>query len=164
MSQHCFEFQLVWQNLSETLKQEVTQFWVTEGALPNAQAAQARLPQLMYLVRDQTGKLIAASSVFEQYNEQLKNHFYYMRAFITPPYRDSELGQELVVKIRDYFNESFKAGKQTKNIGLMTEVVDKEQQKKYNDAIWGKSGMVYVGKTSSSAQQRVFYFTDARII
>jgi len=163
MSRNNFEFQLVWQNLTETLKQEVTQFWISQGALPNEQAAQARLPQLMYLVRNSSGQLIASSSVFEQYNEQLKNHFYYMRAFTTPTFRDSDLGQELVVKIRNYFNEQFKSGQQTKNIGLMMEVADKEQQLKYNDAIWEKSEMVFVGKTSAGAQQRVFYFTDARI-
>lgn len=163
MRQNNFEFQLVWRNLDEALKQEVTQFWITEGALPNEQAAHARLPQLMYLVRNNSGQLIAASSVFEQYNEQLKNYFYYMRAFIAPLYKDSEVGQELVLKIRDYFNEQFKSGLKPKNIGLMMEIIDKEQQKKYNDAIWEKSEMVYVGKTSAGAQQRVFYFTNARI-
>lgn len=163
MNQNNFEFQLVWQNLDEALKREVTQFWISEGALPNEQAAQARLPQLMYLVRNSSGQLIAASSVFEQYNTQLKNHFYYMRAFIAPAYRDSDLGQELVLKIRDYFNEQFKSGLNTQNIGLMLEIIDREQQQKYNDAVWEKSEMVYVGKTSAGAQQRVFYFTDARI-
>ena len=87
-----------------------------------------------------------------------------MRAFVPARYQDAGIAEEIVVRIRDYFNEQFVKGQQSKNIGLMMEVVDPAHQQKYNDAIWGKSGMVFVGKSPSGAHQRVFYFTDARIL
>jgi len=86
-----------------------------------------------------------------------------MRSFIPTRYKDTEIGQQLIVHIRDHLNEAFVAGAQRQNIGLMMEVQDPVLQQKHNDAIWPQSGMVFVGKTAQGAHQRVVYFNDAHI-
>lgn len=158
-----FQYQRVWQTQDEALKREITAFWIQEGAMANSDAAQSRLPQVMFLAREESGAIAAVSSIYEQYNEQLKNNFYYMRAFIPARFQETNIGPQLIVHIRDYLNEAFVSGSQRKNIGLMMEVQDSAHQKKYNDAIWPESGMVYVGKTAQGAHQRVVYFSDAHI-
>lgn len=160
---HNFTYQVVWQNISDSLKQEITSFWIAEGAMRDSASAAARLPQVACLARDESGALAAVSSIYEQYNKQLRNHFYYMRAFIPARFQDTEVGQHLIIHIRDLLNEAYVSGSQRKNIGLMMEIQDPIQQQKYNDAIWPTSGMVYVGKTEQGAHQRVVYFTDAHI-
>jgi hypothetical protein len=67
-----------------------------------------------------------------------------------------------VVKIRSNFNKHFQSGQQTIKICLDIEIADKEEQK-HNNTICEESAMIFVGKTSSRTQQRVFYFTYARI-
>lgn len=160
---HNFKYQLIWQNINDELKEEITDFWIQEGAMADKSSAAARLPQVAFLAREENGAIAAVSSLYEQYNEQLRNHFYYMRAFVPPRFQDSAIGQQLIVHIRDHLNAAFIAGAQRKNIGLMMDVQDPIQQQKYNDAIWPLSGMVYVGKTPEGAHQRVVYFSDAHI-
>lgn len=158
-----FSYQQICHKLDDTLAQEITDFWIQEGAMSDPEAAKTRLPQVMFIARDENQAITAASSVYEQYNEQLKNHFFYLRVLIPQRFRDSDIGQQLVIRNRDFLNADFESGKQTKCIGLMMEVYDADIQQRYPDAIWPESGMVYVGKNAQGAQQRVFYFTDANI-
>jgi hypothetical protein len=158
-----FRYQCVWQTKDEALKQEITAFWIKEGAMANSAAAAQRLPQVIFLAREENGTIAAVSSIYEQYNEQLKNSFYYMRTFIPTRFQETNIAPQLIIHIRDYLNESFVSGSQRKNIGLILEVQDPVLQKKHNDAIWPESGMVYVGKNAQGAHQRVVYFSDAHI-
>lgn len=152
----------VWEEKTENLQNEIIEFWVTHGALSREQANE-RVKQVFCVGRDKTGKIAGVGTVYPQFNQQLENSFYYYRTFVAPDHRQTLFGTDLLMYARNYLNNLFVKGDNTRFIGMIVEVENEYLKKYRNDGVWPKSGFVYIGKNNRGDHVRVFYFDEARI-
>jgi len=158
-----FSIENVRSEKSPALKEEITAFWLHEGALGDRDATMQRVEQVIFIVRNEAGEIAGVCTVYEYYYKRLENYFYYYRTFIGAAYRKIQLAKILLRTTRDYLNRQFVSGENTRVIGMLL-VVENEMLKKYrNEAVWKKTGFVYIGKNSRGDHMRIFYFEGARI-
>ena len=158
-----FSYQQVLNNLSSELENEIIDFWFTEGAMNDRVAASERLKEVLFIARDQENKIVAASSSYKQHNEQLQNTFSYMRAFVPERFNETDIAQQLLLHVRNLLESEYQHGKLENSKGLLLEISQEAIHKRYPEAIWPESEMVYIGKNPTGAHQRVYYFKDAKI-
>ena len=163
MNNEQFKLQKVWQSLNKDLAEEITTFWMNNKALPSQKATMSRAGQVAYVARSSSGQIIAVTTAYPQYNEQLNNHFYYIRAFVADTSRRSHLGVELLRKVRSLFESLYREGVISPAIGLFMEVENPLLKQARNEAVWPTTGFVYIGDNAKGDHQRVYYFDGARI-
>lgn len=153
----------VWISKPPALKQEIIDFWMKEKALPTLEAAKKRVEEVALIAREESGNIIAISTVYEKFNKQLENFFYYYRSYVAPQARKSKLAASMIVETRDFLEANFIKKVKTRPIGMMVEVENKALQTYKNEAVWPLSKMVYIGRSEKGNHVRVYYFQDARI-
>lgn len=152
----------VWGRPVSAFRDDVLSFWKRHGG-PVGDVAEQRLKQLVYVVRNESGAVVGASTAFKGYVKQLRNHFFIFRLMIAPESRIPGLTSRLLVSTREYLELIHQQEGQDIPIGLLT-VVQNEKLKKFrNEAIWPASKMVYIGNTPEGHHIRVYYFKGARI-
>ena len=162
--QIAYGFDDVWGDKTPEVTEEIITFWLGEKALPTREAAEKRLEQVVYIVREpDNGAIVAVSTVYRQMNQRLGHPFYYFRCFVTEAHRRQLLAAQLLVRIRDKFNARFLAGEDPKAIGMIVEVENQALNERHRKAVWDHSGFVFIGYNQRSQQVRVFYFDGARI-
>jgi hypothetical protein len=152
----------VWKDKTEALQNEIIELWMTHGVLTREQATE-RVKQVFCVGRESSGKIVGVSTVYPQFNNQLENSFYYYRTFVAPDHRQTLLGTDLLMYTRNYLNDLFVKGDNTRFIGMIVEVENEYLKKYWNDGVWPKSGFIYIGKNNRGAHVRVYYFEGARI-
>lgn len=155
-----FSFENVWDAKSEPLKDEVVQFWLAHNALPLAEA-QRRVHEVVMVVREPQGRLVAVSTAARGFNPVIGSDCYYYRAFVAPAWRRTGLARALTIRVRDFFDERFDSRDPRAPIGLFV-VVENPHLKAMNLAVWPE-GFVFVGRSAEGHHLRVYYFHDARI-
>lgn len=152
----------IWEEKPEALQNEIIQFWLAHGALTREQAVE-RVKQVFCIGRDKSGKMVGVGTIYPQYNNQLENSFYYYRSFVAPDHRQAALGRHLLTYTRDALNEAFIEGNNMRCIGMLLEVENEFLKKSQNQAVWPRTGFVYIGKNNRGDHVRVYYFEGARI-
>lgn len=146
------------------LQAELIDFWVRTGALPTREQAEARVPQAMLLARAAVGgQIVAVSTVYVQFNQQLGHHFYYFRCFVEEAHRRSALAINLLTLVYDELNTRFVAGEQPQILGMVLEVQNAAINQHFTQAVWPRTGFVYIGRNAQGDYVRVAYFAGARI-
>jgi len=163
MNQENFSFQRVWQSLDKSLTEEIIAFWLSNAALPSRDAAEQRVTQVAYIARTPSGQIAAVTTVYLQLNEQLRNHFYYVRVFVADSARRSHVAEALVRKVQSHFGSLYQEGVLSPAIGLFMEVENAALKKFRNQAVWPSTHFVYIGDNARGDHQRVYYFDGARI-
>ncbi len=153
----------VWKNKTPELKEEIIDFWVSNKALRPGEHGRERVEQVFSVVRNEAGNIASICSIFVQFIEQLSNEFYCFRTFIAAPYRRSHIASIMIVNTRDFLNQRFAEGEQTKVIGMFVTAENEYLKKFRNQAIWPYSKFIYVGKNSRGDHLRVYYFDNALI-
>lgn len=155
-------FENVWGGDGSALKEPMLSFWKAHRGPVGDEAAE-RLKQLVFVVRDESGAIVGASTAFKAYVKQLRNYFFIFRLMIAPECRIPGLTSKLLVLTRDLLESICGEEVPDTPIGLLT-LVQNEKLKKYrNEAIWPASKMVYIGNTPDGHHIRVYYFKGARI-
>lgn len=153
----------VWRKANEQDKSDVRGFWIDQGAIQDNTVIEQRLPQLCVLARSGDGQLLGVTTVFEQYNEQLKNRFFNMRMFVGSDARRERIGFGLIHKLIETLESRFVSGEYQECIGVLFELENDALKKARNEAIWPTTGFVYVGNNARGDHVRVRYFKGARI-
>ena len=165
--QNQFEYLNVWKSKTPELAQEIVEFWLEEKAISSKQAARKRLPQVVHIAKNSSGKIAGLCSIFEQYSARLDNYFYFYRTFIAPPARRSRVAEELLVKTTEFLESRFVDRATTRCIGVMLQIESQILKVNRNQAVWSSPdshiNFVYIGKNRKGDHQRVYYFKDARI-
>ncbi|MCP4426250.1 MAG: hypothetical protein GY803_17300 [Chloroflexi bacterium] len=157
-----YRLENVWESKTNELRNEIIQFWLEHGALVARQQAGERVDQVIFVVRDQSDQIVAVNTAYQQYNQQLRNHFYYYRAFVSEPHRQSDLAAQLTLTACDYFNQQFLAGRNPQLIGVFTVIESAILRKHGTQAVW-RNTLIYIGQDSRGNHLRVFYFDGAHI-
>lgn len=156
-------FENVWQQERPEVREEVSQMWLRAQAFQSYDAAQERAAQLVYVVRNTSGQVVATSTGFKAYVAMLRNHFYAVRMMIDPEFRYPGLASKLMVLTRDHFQAIYTNETVDMCKGVITLVEHDGIREHMRDAVWPASQMVYVGKTKKGYPIRLYYFPGVRI-
>lgn len=153
--------QAVRRGIDEELGERVVRFWVDNGALAEP-TARARLADLVCVLLDSAGEVKGVNSVYEDHVGLIGNRtFWIYRTFLAPD-TDLELARPMIAAAREALEDEFQE-RGGGPIGLCVLVTDPEVIRRYPEAVWPDSEMLYAGYTREGAQVRVGYFEGAVI-
>ena len=154
----------LWGAKTAAVEEELITFWLRTGALPTREEAERRVAQVCFVVRTKADQLIVGiSSVYVQVNQQLGHPLYYFRCFVEERHRRASLAFHLLLAFRQELNTRFVKGETPQIIGMVIEVQNEALQQFRTEAVWPRSGFVYIGRNGRGDPVRVSYFDGARI-
>lgn len=117
-----FGLEVVWQNVTPELAEELTAFWLRERALPSPELAARRVQQVLVICREnKTGDIVGVSTAVKMAVPRLLNNVvYYYRHFVADAFRRQHIGTDLVVASRIHLNEQFTSGADRSANGFFT--------------------------------------------
>ncbi len=98
---HGYHLLEVWQKTTPDQCEEVSRFWLKEGALHNANQARERTQQLVTLVRDLSGALAGVSTAYVAGLGNTEIPHYFFRMFINTQNRRHMLAIRVALFSRD---------------------------------------------------------------
>jgi hypothetical protein len=158
-----FTIHNVWQQVDPILADEIATLWLDQKALPDRRQAIDRSQQVVFIARDEDGKIAGISTAYKQLNPQIEHYFYYMRAFVHPDYRQLGLVKKLSLAVIAFFEMRFHQGLDEEVVGVFSILENKNVQQHVRDAVVLPGGYVYIGKNERGHHQRVRYFEGAKI-
>lgn len=159
-----YQLDNVWGAKTPAVQAEIVTFWLRTGALPTQEEAEKRVDQVIFLARTAVEpQIVAVSSVYLQVNLQLGYPCYYFRCFVEESHRRASLALQLLLATRQALNARFISGENTQAIGMVIEVQNDALRQFRTEAVWPRSGFVYIGRNGRGDPVRVSYFDGARI-
>ena len=158
-------FENLWKKNDPVWHSKVQQLWKKNFPAMPQQTLTQRVHEVVFAITTTEGEVVAVSTAYKTYVEQLKNYLYGFRCFVDPAYRVPGLTTKILVETRDWLEEIHQTdGTETDRcIGVITMVENERLAKHRNEAIWRGSGMVYIGNTPQGKHLRVYYFKKALI-
>ena len=152
--------------LTPELKQEIIQFWVSEGALQPPQA-QARVSQVLQIIRqqgpeDQLGAIMGICTAELLFVEHMQISFFNYRSYIGQNYRSMGLVKALLASSYLLLNQDYASGKQTEALGLLLDI-ENPLLKQRKGAVWGNYKFTFIGLSPKGNHIRVAYFENAQL-
>ncbi|MEQ9402866.1 MAG: hypothetical protein RIM99_04710 [Cyclobacteriaceae bacterium] len=155
------QIDFVWQNLTDHLKKEVTDFWLAEKAL-NEEEANKRINQIVLIARGQKGEIIGVSSMVKRIYEPIGKCFWLFRAFVGEEYRRKGVVLNLISEAKKYLIDWYEKGNDPDVIGILLKVQSQILMKHFPEAIWPRTKFVFVGM-EDGCHMRVCYFDGAKV-
>ena len=147
------------------MHESIRKLWKRNFPAMTEVQAHARLKQVVFAIRNETGEVVGVSTCYKAYISQLENHLFAFRCFIDPAFRIPGLTSTLLVKTRDFLEQTTEQEVDEKErcIGMITLVENDRIMKFRNEAIWPASRMAYIGNSPKGYHIRVYYFKKALI-
>lgn len=158
-------FENLWKKNDPVWQAKVKQLWTKNFPAMPDQMLSERLHQVVFAITTGDGNVVAVSTAYKTYLDQLKNHLYGFRCFIDPGYRIPGLTTKILVRTRNWLEEIHEQDgtEHDRCIGVATLVENDRLMKYRNEAVWRGSGMVYIGNSPQGKHLRVYYFKKALI-
>lgn len=137
-------------------------FWVAERALPNAQAARARVGQVVMYARDGEGAIAAVCTAQPQTPPQLGQPVYFYRSFVAPAWRRSLVVFRLLKKAVALLEDDARAH-DWPCIGVLLELENQRFGEKGRMPVWPGINFTYIGKSPRGLECRIHWFSGARL-
>lgn len=158
-----FTIHNVWQQVDPVLAGEIATFWLEQQALVERRQAVERAQQVVFIARNEAGKVVGIMTAYKGFNQSLEHYFYYTRAFIHEDYRRLSLMKRFSFAVVAFFEMRYFMGLDPEVIGMYSEVENLALQKNIRDAIVDLGDYVYIGKNARGDHLRVRYFKGAKI-
>lgn len=165
-----YQVEAVWPSPSEAVRQEVVDFWVAEGALPDRGAASERSHQLLVVARESSGRVAGVSTALPVHVKRLGFKCFFYRTFVGHAHRSvglrsTGLWRQILLESHRLLNDRFQVGYDQDVLGIYMEIENHNVMRTLNEAVWQSGGMnvVYVGRTATGRHTRVWYFDGARV-
>jgi hypothetical protein len=139
---------------------DVVALWVSQGVLPQAEARR-RADEVMLVAIGDDGRLAGVTTRYLKHNEQLRMDLWYIRAFTASAYRKSAIATALAVRGREWLEQRFVSGQDTRAQGLIYEVESELLKRIFPNAIWQPADVLFIGENAQGAHVRVHYFAGA---
>jgi hypothetical protein len=139
---------------------DVVALWVSEGVLPEAEARR-RVDEVMLVAIDDKDRVAGVTTRYLRHHEQLRMDLWHIRAFTAATHRKSAIATALAVRGREYLEEAFVSGRDTRAGGLIYEVESELLKRIFPNAIWKPADVLYIGDNDKGAHVRVHYFAGA---
>jgi GNAT superfamily N-acetyltransferase len=160
---HKVTFENLWQKDLGELKREIITIWKQYHPEMEAQHADERARQIVFVIKNEFDQVVGISTAFKAYIKQLRNYLYAFRILILPEYRRPGLAARLIVETRDFLESIHQQDETNRAIGVITLVENEGLKKVKREAIFSASKLVYIGNSSKGHHIRVYYFTGATI-
>lgn len=165
-----YQLEKVWPIPSESVREEVVNFWLAELPSSELTATQERARQLLVVARDQQGNVAGVSTALRMHVVQLGFECFFYRTFVGQAHRvrgvrSTRLGWKILHDSYRLLNEQFQQGEDPGVLGLYAEMENPSIMKCRNEAVWQEDGMnfVFIGKTQGGRHLRVWYFDGATV-
>lgn len=144
----------------EVTPDDIVALWTGEGVLPEAEARR-RVDEVMLVAIDGEGRLAGITTRYLQHNEQLRMDLWYIRAFTSQAHRKSAIATAIAVRGREWLEQRFVSGQDTRAQGLIYEVESELLKRIFPNAIWKPADVLFIGENAQGAHVRVHYFAGA---
>jgi hypothetical protein len=153
-----YHFESVWQSTTPQKKEEVAQFWVTNGAVTSLQKAADRASEIVVLMRDSTGALAAVSTAVLAVIPRLQQPLYYYRTFCAEAHRGNHTSLAMMKASQKTLHEYNLTLPEPEAIGIHVEVENEMLANHYQTARWPQTGFNFIGYSPSGHVVRAYYF------
>jgi len=157
-----FSYHPAWGQATSEDQQDIIDFWLTEKALPSAQAAQNRVAQVVMFARNQDGGVSGVCTATPQNPHQLGQPVYFYRSFIAREYRQTLLVFRMLKKATALL-ETDAREHDWPCIGILLELENERFNQRGRMPVWPGIDFVYLGKSPRGLECRVHWFRDARL-
>lgn len=163
MSTSSLKLKNVWKNQTEEDTEKIIRFWSKLGVLPPNADGRKRAQQIVFIVIDNENELRAVCTSYLAAIDDLHGEYYHFRCLVDPEFRQSQLAGDLLNSTFDLLEEATSKASQESIKGMYIEVENKHLLTNKNEAVWPKTGFVFIGMTPKGTHRRVRYFQGARI-
>jgi hypothetical protein len=139
---------------------DVVALWTSEGVLPPAEA-ERRVAEVLLVATDEQQRPVGISSAYLSYNDQLRAHLWYYRAFVAAAHRHSNIAVSLAVMGRDHLEQRFVRGEDRRGIGVIYEVENESLKQYFPRGRWMPTDFLFIGHNDRGDHVRVHYFPGA---
>jgi hypothetical protein len=147
-------------HLAGEAAEAVLRFWAEHGALEGDQA-RARLPEVICVLKDESGQVAGVNSAFPDEVELIAHRrFWVYRSFLVS--EAAEAGPAMISHAFEALQAEFEPGAGGP-IGLCVLVRDRAEMERRPQAEWSDPRMLYAGYDAEGAQVRIGYFAGATI-
>ncbi|MFZ5565290.1 MAG: hypothetical protein ACOZBW_14705, partial [Thermodesulfobacteriota bacterium] len=159
-----FSMEWVFGNVGDALAQEITEFWLAEGAIKEDRARE-RVPEVAKIGRGPDGRLAGVCTLQLNHNARLGVPLWYVRAFVAKDYRrSSNLGFCLLHTTVDDMQALYDRGEDRRAPGLFMEVENPGLRQMTPQGLWAYRRFAYLGDNDKGAHLRVQYFKGAELV
>lgn len=153
--------QWVWKNIDDSLADEIIAFWISEKAI-SENRAKSRVPEVIMTARDSAGSIIGLTTMKIGYCDILENNFCFWRQYTAKAYRNSRVASSTGLECWKILDEMHKKGRMDAK-GIIVEIENKFLSSYLKKAILVPMPFVFFGYTEKGYQNRVCYFTNAKL-
>jgi hypothetical protein len=155
-----YSVEVVRGRIDDALARDLVRFWTSYRVMSPNQA-QERLKHVVCVLRDAGNNLAGVNSVDAREVELIGNRrLWVYKSFI--PNVSPSLNSAMLQSALDALNERYDGGEKEPK-GVCVLITDRELMKRFPEAIWPGSGLMFAGYTREGAQARVRWFDGARI-
>jgi len=156
-----FDIAPAWRAVTPELQQELVEFWIRHGALPDAEQAARRAQQVVCVARDGRGALVGVATAVLQVIPRLRQPTYYYRQFIAPEARGNGRALPLFLAASEILEAANR--ERPESLGVLMEVENKILERSFTDAVGERTRTVFIGYSPRGYQLRVRYFQGAKL-
>lgn len=156
--------QRVRDRLDEAISEELLDFWSSRNALAPQQARE-RLPQVLSVLRNQSGTIVGVNSAGTGRVALLGHQvFDVYRCLLAGEASEPACWMKLLESACGILDEkAADDGGSRSAIGMLVQIPDRSVQLAYPDAVWPSTDLVHAGFLDNGVQMRVRYYPGAVI-
>ncbi|KPA09133.1 hypothetical protein MHK_010664 [Candidatus Magnetomorum sp. HK-1] len=158
-----FIIENVWKKITPDVQKQVILFWENNSVPLTQNEAETRSQEIVFIAKNLKDDIIAVCSVKRIFIKNMNNYFYYFRTMVDPLYRRLGIAVRFTLETRNFFNQQFIDGKDRSCIGMYIVAESELLNLNIRQAVWPRTGFVFVGFNQKGQQMRVFYFQGAEI-
>lgn len=152
--------EVVRNRLGDDAAEEVVRFWEREGVL-EGDAARARLPEVVCVLRDDAGEITGVNSAYAGNVDLIAGRpFWIYRSHLAEGAEDA--GPAMIKAAFEVLESEFDPG-QTGPIGICLTIADRAEMRRRPEAEWTDPRIIYAGYLPDGRQVRIGYFAGAKI-
>jgi hypothetical protein len=153
----------VWKQITPELESELTQFWIDNHAIADAQSAAERAGQVVCLARSEQGAIIGVSTAYPRIVPRLRQPMYYYRNFIAADFRGQQLAPPFLLKTKEVLQSYNLAMPKPRCLGIIIELENESLAAHRNQAQWNE-GFTFIGYSPRGLHLRIWYFEGVRLL
>ncbi len=135
---------------------ELVEFWTGHGAL-EAPAARDRAGQVVCLLRDPDGLIVATNSVYPAQVPEIGGWWFWIYRSFAPDQPALGAAPAMVAAARAALSDGF-GGEPGEPVGLCWVIDETEAAVDRRSLVWPDSGMLFAGRDAEGRQLRISYF------
>ena len=152
----------VFEQCESVTDDDVLALWASERAVPPTEALR-RVAEVHLVAMHSRDGLVAVSTAYLQWNEQLRMDMWYYRAFTASSHRSSNLAALIAERGFDELDDRFTSGRDQRSVGVVIEVENPGLKQYFPQAVWMPGIVYFIGENERGDHVRVRYFAGATV-